>query len=92
MANGIYSKTMWSILVSDMQVSGTVSISLPQLAHITLLINGEFDKTVEYASAPYLQEIPKVKWVFLSNSSHMGMWEERERLMRLISESLASKA
>lgn len=33
---------------------------------------------------PFFDKIPKVKWVTLENSSHLPMWEERERYIKVV--------
>jgi pimeloyl-ACP methyl ester carboxylesterase len=50
----------------------------------TLLINGSFDEVQDLSVEPWFNQIPKVRWVTLKESSHMGHLEERERFMDLI--------
>ncbi|PVI05801.1 proline-specific peptidase [Periconia macrospinosa] len=54
----------------------------------TLLINGRYDEVQDLAVAPWFHRIPKVKWVQLENSSHMGHFEERERYMQFVGDFL----
>ena len=49
----------------------------------TLLINGSHDEVHDISVTPFFQQIPKVKWAQLPNSSHMGLWEERERYIEI---------
>jgi len=49
----------------------------------TLLLNGKYDEVTDLSVYPWFKAIPKVKWVTLENSSHMGHFEERERYMEL---------
>lgn len=49
-----------------------------------LLINGRYDEVQDLAVAPWFHRIPKVKWLHLEKSSHMGHFEERERYMRFV--------
>ncbi|KAI1175957.1 Alpha/Beta hydrolase protein [Nemania sp. FL0916] len=55
----------------------------------TLLLNGRYDEVGELCVEPWFRSIPKVKWVVLEKSSHMGHWEERERFMELAGSFLA---
>lgn len=47
----------------------------------TLLINGRYDEMTDVCMEPWFEHIPKVGWVKMKNSSHMGHFEERERFM-----------
>ena len=38
---------------------------------------------------PFFEKIPKVRWVTLENSSHVGFFEERERYMESMGGFLA---
>ena len=58
----------------------------------TLLLSGEFDEVIEAACVPYFEKIPKAKWVVVNNASHMMMWEQREQIMRIISNFLRGEA
>jgi pimeloyl-ACP methyl ester carboxylesterase len=44
-----------------------------------LIINGRYDISQDYVVKPFFDKINKVKWVTLENSSHLPMWEERDR-------------
>jgi pimeloyl-ACP methyl ester carboxylesterase len=57
----------------------------------TLLLNGYYDQVQDESVLPWFEEIPKVKWVQLPNSSHMGHWEERERFMQVVNSFLGAK-
>ncbi|KAJ6610660.1 proline-specific peptidase [Mycena sp. CBHHK59/15] len=50
----------------------------------TLLINGRMDEAQNSVVEPFFRAITKVKWVELAESSHMAMWEERERFMEVL--------
>ena len=56
----------------------------------TLLINGRYDEIQHVAVTPYFELIPKVRWITLEKSSHMGHFEERERYMAIIARFLGS--
>jgi len=49
-----------------------------KIACPTLLISAPLDEIQEVAVLPFLK-IPKVKWVELQNSTHLGQFEEPER-------------
>ncbi|KAJ7915553.1 hypothetical protein B0H13DRAFT_2270371 [Mycena leptocephala] len=44
-----------------------------------LIINGRYDISQDCVIKPFFDKINKVKWVTLENSSHLPMWEERDR-------------
>ncbi|KAF2270617.1 proline-specific peptidase [Lojkania enalia] len=48
-----------------------------------LLINGKYDEMQDLCIEPWFKRIPKVKWITLENSSHLGQYEERERYMEV---------
>lgn len=49
-----------------------------------LLMNGRYDEVQDVAVEPWFAGIKKVKWVALEGSSHMAMWEERERYIEIV--------
>lgn len=55
----------------------------------TLVINGRADISQDFVVEPFFKKIQKVKWVTFEKSSHLPMWEERERYMKLVGEFLA---
>ncbi|KAI2618099.1 proline-specific peptidase [Hypoxylon sp. NC1633] len=55
----------------------------------TLLLNGRYDEAQDLCMEPWFRTIPKVKWVTLENSSHMGHFEERERFSQILGSFLA---
>ena len=68
--------------------------AIPQAHNITaptLLINGQFDEIVDYATAPFFKDIPKVKWVTIPDASHMSMWEQRDKTMNIIADFIKSE-
>ncbi|QSZ36854.1 hypothetical protein DSL72_006737 [Monilinia vaccinii-corymbosi] len=56
----------------------------------TLLINGRYDEATDLCMEPWFRTIPKVRWVTLENSSHMGHWEDRDRFMQVCGGFLSS--
>ena len=38
----------------------------------------------DFVVQPFFDKIPKVKWSTFEKSSHVPMWEERERFMKVI--------
>ncbi|KII87181.1 hypothetical protein PLICRDRAFT_112677 [Plicaturopsis crispa FD-325 SS-3] len=63
----------WSI------VDEVHKISVP-----TLLLNGRYDEAQDSVVVPFFRSIPKVKWFTFAESSHMPMFEERERYMEIV--------
>ncbi|KAF2729399.1 proline-specific peptidase [Polyplosphaeria fusca] len=57
----------------------------------TLLVNGQYDQITDSTVVPYFERINKVKWVQISNSSHMGFWEERDRYIEVVGDFLTMK-
>jgi pimeloyl-ACP methyl ester carboxylesterase len=54
----------------------------------TLLINGEHDEAQDVCVAPFFRGIPKVKWVTISEASHMSHVEQREKYMQIVADFL----
>jgi len=53
-----------------------------RLHHIsapTLLLNSPDDEAQDVGLPPFFQPVPGVKWVQFAHSTHMPMYEERER-------------
>lgn len=53
-----------------------------------LLINGRFDEGQNSCVAPFFNNIPRVRWVTMDQSSHLPMFEERERYMEIMGDFL----
>lgn len=49
-----------------------------------LLINGEFDATLDFCLQPWFDGIPKVKWITISNASHLFFLEQPERFTDIV--------
>ncbi|KAJ4470671.1 proline-specific peptidase, partial [Lentinula edodes] len=56
----------------------------------TLIINGRKDLAQDFVVQPFFDGIAKVKWVRMENSSHMAIWEERERYMSILDDFLGA--
>ncbi|KAL7940431.1 proline-specific peptidase [Trichoderma barbatum] len=56
----------------------------------TLIINGEFDETTDSVNMPFFTEIPKVKWVTITNASHMPWLEDPDRYFSVLATFLLS--
>ena len=81
---------------SELYITGTLKnwTAVDTISNInveTLLINGRYDLITDVAVMPYFERIPKVKWVTLEKSSHMGHWEERLRFMEIVAGFLNAK-
>jgi pimeloyl-ACP methyl ester carboxylesterase len=57
----------------------------------TLLANGRYDEVTDETVMPLFLNIPRVRWLQFSDSSHMPQFEERERYMKLVGEYLLAK-
>ncbi|KAJ7099965.1 proline iminopeptidase [Mycena belliarum] len=74
-----------SIAMNGGPLSGwTIIDRLPKVSVPCLIINGRYDMSQDYVVKPFFEHIAKVKWVTLENSSHLAMWEERERFIELV--------
>ncbi|CAG8975946.1 hypothetical protein HYALB_00007077 [Hymenoscyphus albidus] len=62
---------------------------LPKINVETFILHGRYDQVQDLAVIPFFELIPKVRWVTLENSSHVGFLEERERYMELLGGFLA---
>ncbi|KAJ3727360.1 proline-specific peptidase [Lentinula guzmanii] len=56
----------------------------------TLIINGRKDLAQDFVLQPFFDGIPRVKWVKMEKSSHMAIWEERERYMFTLAQFLST--
>ncbi|KAJ3752100.1 proline iminopeptidase [Lentinula raphanica] len=54
----------------------------------TFVINGRKDIAQDFVCKAFFWKIKQSKWVTFENSSHVPMWEERERYMKLVDEWL----
>ncbi|OBZ70047.1 hypothetical protein A0H81_09561 [Grifola frondosa] len=54
----------------------------------TLVVNGAADTVQDFVCAPFFWRIRQVKWTTFAHSSHMPMWEERERYMQVVADFL----
>jgi len=50
----------------------------------TLVTNGRYDEATDTDVYPFFKNIPRVKWVQFSESSHMSHYEETERVMEVV--------
>jgi len=78
---------------SEFTITGSLKTwsVIPELHKInvsTLVTNGAFDEAQDPVIAPLFQHIPKVKWYTFTQSSHMAMWEERDKFMQIVGDFL----
>ncbi|KAJ7454051.1 proline iminopeptidase [Mycena galericulata] len=57
---------------------------LDQVTVPCLVINGKWDISQDFVVKPFFDKINKVKWVTFEHSSHLPMWEERERYVQIV--------
>jgi len=67
-----------------------ISDSLDKVRVPSFVINGRKDLAQDFVTADYFWKIKKSKWVTFENSSHVPMWEEREKYNQLVGEWLDS--
>jgi len=67
----------------------TMMNDIEKITAETLLLLGRYDQVQDIAVTPYFERLPRVKWVTLENSSHLGFLEERERYMKVLGGFLA---
>lgn len=53
-----------------------------------LLINGQFDATLDFCLKPWFDGIPKVKWVKIPDASHMFHSEQPDKFIDVVWEFL----
>ncbi|KAH8900807.1 proline-specific peptidase [Thozetella sp. PMI_491] len=58
----------------------------------TLLINGQYDEVSDLCMEPWFANIPRVRWVTLSDASHMSHHEQGERFLKLCADFLFVKS
>ncbi|RFU82111.1 proline-specific peptidase [Trichoderma arundinaceum] len=56
----------------------------------TLIMNGQYDESTDSVNMPFFTDIPKVKWVTISNASHMSWLEEPDRYFSVLASFLLS--
>ena len=56
----------------------------------TLVINGEYDEATESVNMPFFNEIPRVRWVTMANTSHTSWLEDPDRYFSLLANFLSS--
>ncbi|KAJ4473169.1 proline-specific peptidase [Lentinula aciculospora] len=56
----------------------------------TLIVNGRMDLAQDFVVKPFFDGIAQAKWVRMENSSHMAIWEERERYMSILDQFLSA--
>jgi len=62
----------------------TVIKDLPKIQVETFILHGRYDQVQDIPVTTLFELIPRVRWVTMENSSHMGFFEERERYMELV--------
>ena len=67
-------------------VDGLHKINVP-----TLLLNGRADMAQDFVVQPFFDRVPKIKWLTFEKSSHVPMWEEREKFMEVVEHFLESE-
>ena len=58
----------------------------------TLLLNGRYDEVTDACMKPWFKTVPRVRWVTLENSSHMGHFEDRDRFMQVCGNFISDTA
>jgi len=80
-------RTMWG--PSEFAVLGSlrywdVTDRLPQIRVPSLITGGKYDEITPRVLRPIQRGIPGSRLVIFPNSSHLPMWEERERYMQIV--------
>lgn len=57
---------------------------LDQVRVPALILNGEKDISQDFVVAPLFWGIKKSKWVTLAGTSHLPMWEERDKFIQVL--------
>lgn len=61
----------------------TVIDDIPKIQVETFILHGRYDQVQDVAVIPFFERLPRVRWVTLEQSSHVGFFEERERYIEL---------
>ncbi|SJL11181.1 related to proline iminopeptidase [Armillaria ostoyae] len=74
---------------SEFRVTGSLKTwsivdILHKIAYPTLYIGSPQDEVQEVAVMPWLSRVPKIELVKLLNSSHLGMYEEKDRYLWIL--------
>ena len=79
---------------SELVIEGSLRnwTAIGRASHIratTLLINGRHDEVQDVAMQPFFEQIQRVRWVTLENSSHTGQFEETARYIEILAAFLS---
>lgn len=55
----------------------------------TLVLNGRYDMAQDSVVAPFVEKLPKMKWVKFTESAHVPFWEEPEYYYNVVGQFLA---
>ncbi|KAK0476155.1 hypothetical protein IW261DRAFT_1643554 [Armillaria novae-zelandiae] len=62
----------------------SIKLQVSEKAYPTLYVSSLQDEVQEVAVLPWLMQVPKIERVELANSSHLGMYEEEDRYLRIL--------
>ncbi|KAF8588843.1 proline-specific peptidase [Ramaria rubella] len=76
---------------SEFHITGTLKTftlipDLPNITVPTLLINGHYDEAQDEVMEPFFRLIPQCRWVKFAESSHVPMFEEREKYLKVVAD------
>ncbi|PBK92785.1 proline-specific peptidase [Armillaria gallica] len=61
---------------------------LHKITYPTLIVSAPNDEVQDVAVMPWFLKVPKIKWLELSNSTHLGLYEEMDRYLRVLRQFL----
>lgn len=59
-----------------------------QIYYPTLVMYGDFDEAQRITQIPWLEGLPYVQELFMTNSSHMALLEHPDEYIKIVSEFL----
>ena len=62
-------------ILKEWDITGIID----RIACPTLLISSPLDEVQEASVRPFFLKVPRIKWVELQNSTHLGQFEEPEK-------------
>ncbi|KAG7447365.1 proline-specific peptidase [Guyanagaster necrorhizus] len=78
---------------SEFNVTGTLKTwsivdILHKITNPTLIVSAPNDEVQNVAVMPWFLRVPKIKWLELANSTHLGLYEEKDRYLQVLEEFL----
>lgn len=78
---------------SELNVTGTLKTwsiidVLHNITYPTLIVSAPNDEVQDVAVMPWFLRVPKIKWLEFANSTHLGLYEEKDRYLHVLKQFL----